>query len=177
MKRIILIATLIALCWAVPATAEVPRVGDTLPAFTMAPLPVEEDAAALGLDTNRAFTLADIRTPYVMVEILGVYCAICHEQAPHLARLYKRLRKTKLDQKVTMLGIAAGGTPMEVKYIRKKDYLFPVAADTKFEIYGQLAEPKTPFTMIVDRQGTVVYAHRGLIPDMNELFKTIQALP
>jgi len=142
----------------------------------MEALAVGKDAAALGLKANGPFTLADIDAPYIMIEIIGVYCPICHEQAPSLTKLYKRLKKTKLDKKIKMLGIAAGGTPMEVKYIRDRDYIYPVAHDTEFEIYNALSEPKTPFTMIVDKQGKVLYSHLGIIPDINAFYKEIQEL-
>lgn len=158
------------------ALAQPPQVGDTLPDFTMQPLAIETDAAVLGLAENRPFSLADIKTPYVMVEILGVYCSICHQMAPSLTRLHKRLKKGGLDDRITMLGIAAGGTPMEVEFVRGNDYVFPVVHDTEFDIYAALSEPKTPFTMIVDRQGKILYAHLGIIPDFNEFFEEIQEI-
>ena len=95
------------------SASQYPQVGDTLPAFTMPALALEEDATALGLAPDKAFTLADIDTPYVLIEIIGVYCPVCHEQESMLTKLYKRFRKTGLDERITMLGIAAGGTPME----------------------------------------------------------------
>lgn len=170
------LALLPALFRAAPARAELPKVGDTLPSFTIAPLAVEADAAALGLAANAPFTIADIPTPYVLIEILGVYCPICHEMSPQLTRLTKRLKRANLDTRITLLGIAAGGTPMEVQYIRRREYAFPVSPDTDYAIYDLLDKPKTPFTMIVDRQGTVRYAHRGMIPDMDALFRVIQEL-
>lgn len=165
-----------ALFRAAPAQAELPKVGDTLPSFTIAPFAVEADAAALGLAANAPFTIADIPTPYVLIEIIGVYCPICHEMSPQLTRLTKRLKRAHLDTRITLLGIAAGGTPMEVQYIRQREYAFPVSPDTDYAIYDLLDKPKTPFTMIVDRQGTVRYAHRGMIPDMDALFRIIQEL-
>jgi len=164
------------LLWAAPALAELPKVGDILPPFTMAPLAVEEDAAELGLAANGPFTLADLPTPYVLIEIIGVYCPVCHEMSPQLTRLAKRLKRAGLDSRITLLGIAAGGTSMEVRYIRQREYAFPVAHDTEYEIHKLLGEPKTPFTMIVDRGGRVRYAHLGMIADMDELFGRIQAL-
>jgi hypothetical protein len=65
---------------------------------------------------------------------------------------------------------------MEVRHVRPKDYVFPVAHDTEFEIHKALAEPKTPYTMIVDREGKVYYAHLGIIPDFNAFFQEIQNL-
>jgi hypothetical protein len=167
---------LAALLWAAPALAELPKVGDTLPPFTIAPLAVEADAAELGLAANAPFTIADLPTPFALIEIIGVYCPICHEMSPRLTGLTKRLKRAGLDSRITLLGIAAGGTLMEVRYIRQREYAFPVAPDTDFEIYNLLDKPKTPFTMIVDRQGRVRYVHRGRIPDMDALFKVIQEL-
>lgn len=125
---------------------------------------------------NVPFSLADMPTPYALIEIIGVYCAVCHRQAPDLIRLWKRLRKSRLDKRITVVGIAAGATAMEVEFVRKKEYPFPIVPDTKFTIYNALGDPKTPFTMIVDRQGRVLYAHQGIIPDFKAFFKTIQGL-
>lgn len=169
------IALAIMLC-CTPALAGQPQVGDVLPDFTIAPLPVEGDAATLGLTENAPFKLADINTPFVIVEIIGVYCPVCHEMASSLTRLCKRLKKTRLTDRISILGIAAGGTPMEVRHIRKSDYVFPVANDTEYDIYAKMGDPKTPFTMIVDRKGTILYAHLGIIPDFNAFFKKIQEL-
>ncbi|MUM77142.1 redoxin family protein [Pseudodesulfovibrio sp. F-1] len=164
------------LLWASPAPAGPPKAGDTLPPFTMPPLAVEEDAAELGLTANAPFTLADLPTPYTLMEIIGVYCPVCHEMSPQLTRLAKRLKRAGLDSRITLIGIAAGGTSMEVRYIRQREYAFPIAHDTGYEIHKLLGEPKTPFTMIVDRSGKVRYAHLGMIDDMDELFRRIQAL-
>ena len=156
--------------------AEFPQVGDTLPPFVMSALILDEDAAALGLDPNREFTLADIATPYVMIEIIGVYCKVCHEQLSTLTKLYKRLRKTHLDERVTMLGIAAGATPMEVEFIRQNDYVFPMVHDTEFEIYNAFGDTKTPFTMIVDKEGKVLYAQQGAITDLKAFLNELESL-
>ena len=167
---------LLALLCPGPALAELPQVGDVLPGFTMQPPPLARDAATLGIAVNAPFTLADLPTPYALLEIIGVYCAVCHDQAPDLVRLWKRLKKTRLDKRITVLGIAAGATPMEVEFVRSEEYPFPVVPDTRFEIYAALNEPKTPFTLIVDRQGKVLYAHRGIIPDFKAFFTTIREL-
>lgn len=178
MKTLLSVIFAIVLCFsAVTASAsQFPEVGDTLPAFTMPALALDDDAAALGLDSNREFVLADIPTPYVLIEIIGVYCKVCHDQLPTFSRLYKRLKKTHLDEKITMLGIAAGGTPMEVKFIRQKDYLFPIAHDTEFEIYDKLGDTKTPFTMVVDKKGTVLYSHQGPIVDLKAFLNELKSL-
>jgi len=158
------------------AFAQAPKPGDILPAFTMNALAMDKDATTLGLESNVPFTLQDIDAEYILIEVIGIYCPICHEQAPALTKLYKQLKRARLDSKIKMLGIAAGGTPMEVEYIRGTDCVYPVAHDTNYEIYNAFSEPMTPFTMIVDKQGKVLYAHLGIIPDINAFFKEIKAL-
>ncbi|MGE4191868.1 MAG: TlpA disulfide reductase family protein [Pseudodesulfovibrio sp.] len=175
-KRLTMALLLTAALLCSQALAGPPVAGEVLPPLTIAPLAVEGDSAILGLKDNCVFTLADIKTEYVLIEILGVYCPVCREMSSSLTRLYKRIRKARLDDRITMLGIAAGATPMEVRYVRPKDYVFPVAHDTEFEIHKALAEPKTPYTMIVDREGKVYYAHLGIIPDFNAFFQEIQNL-
>lgn len=156
-----------------PVLAAPPVPGETLPPMTIAPLSMDGDAAVLGVAPDSAFTVADVNTPYVLIEILGVYCPVCREMSSSLNKLYKRLKKARLDDRITMLGIAAGATPMEVEYARNNGYVFPVAHDTDFTIHKALDEPKTPYTMIVDREGNIYYAHLGIIPDFNAFYQEI----
>ena len=176
MLKLVPMALLLSAVLYLPALAAPPVAGEVLPPMTIAPFSVEGDAASLGLDPNSPFTVADLKTPYVLIEILGVYCPICREMSSSLNKLHKRLKKANLDDRISMFGIAAGATPMEVQYARNNGYVFPVAHDTDFTIHKGLSEPKTPYTMIVDRECKVYYAHLGIIPDFNAFFQEIQEL-
>ncbi len=158
------------------ASAKLPAVGDTLPAFSM-DAPDPKVAAELGLPSDKPFGLSDLKAELVLLEVLGVYCPQCHRQLPGFNSLAGRLRKAGLAGRVVMLGLAAGGTPMEVNYLRSKGgYAFPVAPDPDFRAHKALGEPQTPFTMLVDKSGTVRFAHLGVIEDVDMLFARMREL-
>jgi hypothetical protein len=162
---------------AVPAAAgEKPEKGALLPAFEMPAPAAQKDLDYLGV-TGPRFTLSQVAGSITLVEVLGVYCPRCHEQAPLFHSLYARLAKGALKDQVKMLGIAAGATNMEVDLIRKEWKIsHPVIADEKFELHKVLGEPRTPFTLLVDKDNRVLFAQEGVIKDMDRFYQTIKDL-
>ncbi|NDY55340.1 TlpA family protein disulfide reductase [Desulfovibrio sulfodismutans] len=167
-----------AVMWAGVAAAELPGVGDTLPTFTLPTPGSAEDRAALGLADSPTFALGDMDAQCVLFEVIGVYCVECHKQAPIFSRLHARLAKDEqLAGRVKMLAMAAGATEKEVEYLRAKgNYPFVVVNDPDYVAHKILGEPKTPFTMIVTREGKVVFAHLGVIADTAALFREFEKL-
>ena len=160
------------------AAADIPGEGDTLPEFTMQPnAAYPDDAGYLGIEPGQPFTIADPEGEFVFLEIIGVYCPQCHKQAPGFARLHSLLARNGLDDDVKMIALAAGGTLTETAYLREQgSYIFPVISDETYEIHKKLGEPKTPYTMIVDESGKVLYAHLGIITDIEGLLERIKSL-
>ena len=73
-----------------------------------------------------------------------------------------------------MLAIAAGGNTNEIKYLYEQiQYSFPVVPDEKFEVHKLLGEPRTPFTLLVDPEGKVLYTHMGVIENVDAILKLI----
>lgn len=178
-RQLIILALAALVLSALPAmAADAPGPGDALPTLTLNAegLPAEE-AAALGIAGQGSFAVSNIDADYVLLEIIGVYCPQCHEQAPLFNRLHGRLERTGLGKKVKMLAVAAGGYPAEVDFLRSEGtYLFPVVADTDYAAHKALGEPKTPYTMIVDAGGKVVWAHLGVISDVDALYARLAEL-
>lgn len=170
------LAVLLALM-ALPALAAgLPKEGDTLPGFTM-PAPTAKDCEYLGIPKAKPFGLKDIKAKLVVFEVIGVYCPQCHDQAPRFNDLYRRLKKAKLDDRVKILALAAGGYPAEVDYLRSQGaYTFPVVTDQDFSVHKTLGEPKTPFTLIVDSSGKVLWAHLGIEQNIDAVFKRLSDL-
>jgi peroxiredoxin len=156
--------------------AGLPKKGDTLPSFQIETPASEKAKQYLGISRS-SFRLGDIPCRLVLVEVIGVYCPQCYQQAPHFNTLFNRIEKGKLKDQVKMLAIAAGGNTNEIKYLYEQvQYNFPVAPDPQFEIHKLLGEPRTPFTMLVDSNGKVLYTHMGVIENVDSLLKVINDL-
>lgn len=167
--------------WAVLAgtgfAAGLPAQGDKLPDLNMDAPGDPASAAELGLAADAPFSLAQIQSELVLLEVIGVYCPQCHRQLPGFNSLTARLKKAGLRDRVVMLGLAAGGTPQETAYLRAKGgYAYPVVPDPEYRVHKLLGEPLTPFTMLVDKTGTVRFAHLGVIDDVDALFARIRDL-
>ncbi len=154
------------------------QVGDTLPDLVLTAPANPEDAAYLGLDSGSpTFALKAVKAKVLLMEIVGVYCAYCHEQAPLFNDLRKRLQRSRLDDSVKLIALASGATAAETEYLRKhSSYAFPVLRDEDYSVHKQLLEPKTPYTLLVDSNGKILYAHKGVEKDIDGLFAKIKEL-
>ena len=59
---------------------------------------------------------------------------------------------------------------------RGGSYEYPIVQDEKFTVHKLLGEPRTPFTMLLGKDGTVLYTHLGVIEDTDAFFQIIQDL-
>ncbi len=161
---------------------KLPDVGETVEAavtFTFPAPGVDEHRTYLNLAVDQdGIALQNLDKTYILIEIVGAYCPICHTQAPDMVRLFHRIqRDAVLSEKVGMVAVAAGGTPMEVEHLNRSwRFPFPILRDGDYSLHKLLGEPDTPFTFLVDREGYVHYAHLGRI-DPNTLFDQIKKLP
>jgi hypothetical protein len=178
LRAVIALVFLLCPLGALPAAAEeLPKPGDTLVPLVLTAPADKAEQGYLGLAGGTPFGLKDLGAPFVLLEVIGVYCPQCHQQAPKFGQLFKRLKRSGLDKRIRMLAVAAGGTPMEVAYLKEQGaYPFPVVPDEGYVVHKLLAEPKTPFTMIVSREGEVRFAHLGVIEDVDGFFAEIKRL-
>lgn len=155
-----------------------PKKGASMPQIRMDSPSSQKDSDYLGIEARKPFSLGDIKASLIMIEIIGVYCPQCHKQRPHINRLFHRIQKdSDLSKKVKFIGIAAGATPMEVSFLVKEAKIpYPILTDEKFEIHKQLGEPRTPFNLVTTREGKVLWAHLGIIEDMNAFLSTLKSL-
>ena len=154
-----------------------PQPGDMVQGLTLQSPADTKDVRIPGIEPGAKFSLQDIQAALIVFQVIGVYCPQCHVQAPEFLSLLNRLRKSGLDGKVAVLAMAAGGTPMEVAYLHQQGtYGMPICPDPDYQGHKKLAEPQTPFTMILTPEGEVLYAHLGIIEDMDQFFHLVQDL-
>lgn len=155
-----------------------PQKGSQLPVLHLDAPAGPKDRDYLGIPVQKQFELADVKADLIMLEVIGVYCPQCHKQRPHINRLFHRVQKdTELANKIKFIGIAAGATPMEVTYLVKETNIpYPIVTDEQFTVHQLLGNPRTPFNMVVTNQGRVLWAHLGIIEDMNAFLATLKQL-
>jgi hypothetical protein len=75
-----------------------------------------------------------------------------------------------------MFALAAGSPDTEIQpLIQSGQYQFPIVSDPRFEAHKRLGEPKTPFVIICQPDGSILYTHMGLISDIDEFYAKIKA--
>lgn len=179
MMRAVFLTLLAALMLSLGGGAEameLPEAGAVLKPFPIITPPLEADRAYLGVG-GESFTLADVKAEIIMLEFSGVYCPICHDQAPSVGKLFKRIQRAGLADRVKIFSVAGGATQMEVDSIRDQyNASYPIIRDPDFAVHRVLGEPKTPFTLLLRPDGTVLWSHLGRIKDFDMFYQTIQSL-
>lgn len=170
--------SIVFLVFAFAATAfadELPKEGDVLPELVFTAPPHLGDADILGIQPEQNFSLASLDRDVILLEVIGVYCAECAKQAPLFNDLFNRLKRRKMLDRVAFIALAAGATPMEANYLRESGkYAYPIVHDQEYELHKKLNEAKTPFTMLVRPDGSVLFAHLGVYEDVDDLYEKIK---
>lgn len=118
--------------------------------------------------------LSSYRGKVVLISFWSVNCRICIKEMPHMNRLHTDLGGKGL----TIIGI---GMPYDrpdwtVTFARQQPILYPVS----FDIQGDAARAFgginfTPTTVLIDRQGVIVWKKTGAL-DFKRLRERIQEL-
>lgn len=153
-----------------------PKAGDTLPDLVFQNTLTPQEQEYLGVEDTPTFSLSQIGAQVILFEFFGVYCPICHDQAPDFNRLVKRLnRDAATAEAVRVVALAAGATTIEMEHARKSMKAeYPMLNDPDFSLHTILGEPKTPFTLVLRPDGRVLWSHIGRIEDSNALFDLIR---
>lgn len=153
-----------------------PAAGSSLPDFLLQTPSSEQDRDYLGIENTETFSIDQIKCKVLMLEIIGVYCPLCHIQLPRNKTLFYRIKKDALiSGKIKILAIAIGATPNEVAYLKEQFNIpYPVVTDPNFKIHKLIGEPRTPFTMLITGGSKVVFTHLGTIEDMDKFYLEIK---
>lgn len=175
---LLVISMLAALLTGGRAYAQGVAVGQDLSSLAFAAADRPEDAALLGAPAGKPFSLKDLRFGVFILEVVGVYCSYCHEQAPLFNDFHKRLTRAKLagpTGPVRMAAVASGATIPELEHLRThSSYAYPVLRDEDYSLHKALGEPKTPYTIVLDGDGKVLKTFEGVVKDIDGLFTTVK---
>ncbi|MFV0422433.1 TlpA disulfide reductase family protein [Oleidesulfovibrio sp.] len=144
-------------------------------------LPAHPQAAALGLPDS-AFFLSELEADVLLINVYSWFCGPCQQEAPLLAMLNAEIYKLGLDNRVLLLGIAAGDTPDLVDKFRDKHQIkFALFADPDMELYSKLGNLPVPALHVVVK-GSAGLERRELLlgrftEDPREFLRRIAVLP
>ena len=187
MKKYFVVVMGIVLCLVVLGsslaydTKPPPAVGDMFPEVKFS-VPGESDYRTyLGLAKGDYFSIQDIKTKVVVVEILSMYCPHCQREAPRVNEVYDLIEKDpSLKGKVKLIGIAAGNSTYEKKVFRKRYAVpFPLFEDPDFELHDILGGVRTPYFIgvrIDNGVPRVFYSKLGGFEKADEFLKMLVGL-
>lgn len=165
MKKVILfcvIALSSMLSFAQDNNADIVKVGDNMPAFT------------LNSTVNGTVRSEDLKGKVVLINIFATWCGPCQSE---LAEVQKTLwPKFKDNKDFQMLVIGREHTDEQLtEYNKRKNFTFPLYPDPKREVTGKFATKMIPRSYLVDKNGKVISATTGFGDGyMDKLIKDIE---
>ncbi|UCE56402.1 MAG: redoxin domain-containing protein [Desulfobacterales bacterium] len=189
-RYILLISTviLILMCWSftrISHSQEIKliKAGDIFPETPLKTPIHPKERKYLGLSKGNTFTLKEIKSDLVLVEIISVYCPSCQRQAPAYNELFDLIENDPDTRgRIKIIGIAAGNGDLEVKGFKEKYKVrFPIIPDPQFEMHRDIGSSLTPFSIYVrqdpsDQIGIVAETHLGPNRDYQRVFKKLGQL-
>ena len=184
MKKMLIFFAALAICLAVLNGARVAAeqstiTGDVLASITL-PVPQDKNAQNyLGLTGEGSFTISQIKSQVVIIEIFNMYCNNCQREAPRVNKLYQAVDKDQnLKGKIKMIGIGVGNTPLEVEVFRKTYGVpFPLFPDEDYSIHKATGEVRTPYFIGVkinaDKSLSVFHTKEGGFQDASQFLKQL----
>jgi cytochrome c biogenesis protein CcmG/thiol:disulfide interchange protein DsbE len=145
---------------ACPSTPSKPPVSNSLP-----------DISLPCLGNGPDIRLADLRGPLV-INVWAQWCGPCREEAPYLASLQQRA-----GGKLQIIGIDYDDPRPElaVKFADEHGLDYPHVVDQDKATQRALKIGGPPLTAFVDKDGAVVWVHRGVLTSQQQLDQLVQA--
>lgn len=96
----------------------------------------------------------------VLLSFWATWCKPCIEELAEYKKLYKEYEPKGL--KILAISTDNEKTVAKVKpFVRSKGYPFVILLDTNSEVARQYYANPIPYTVLLDREGKIVYSHLG----------------
>lgn len=103
--------------------------------------------------------LQDYRGKTVFINLWASWCGPCRAEMPHIAELYKSVKNTD-DLEFLMIGLDSDIKKSQ-KLMEEKTWDFPVV-HASFGLNQSLQSESIPTTMVVNKQGKIVFYQQGM---------------
>ncbi len=128
---------------------------------------------------GQTFTLDQVQTDILIIEIFSMYCPICQREASNVNKLFQMIQATESYKKrIRLMGIGAGNSAYEVDFFKENYNIeFPLFSDGKFLIHKKVGEKGTPFFIGLHpgepKGSQVFFTHSGEIKDLDEFLNQL----
>ncbi|MDM8538860.1 TlpA disulfide reductase family protein, partial [Desulfobacterales bacterium HSG17] len=162
--------------------------GDILPSIKLVFPDNDQYREYLGISEGKSFSVPQIVSDLVIIEIFSMYCPHCQREAPLVNSFYDKLANDPdLKNRIKLIGIGVGNSDYEVNFFKKKyDIKFPLFSDPDFKYYEQIGEVRTPFFIGIkiakdkdkdkdkdDDKAFVFHTHKGGMENVDDFLADI----
>jgi peroxiredoxin len=127
---------------------------------------------AMHLDGTK-FDLATKREKVVLLNVWATWCAPCRAEIPELQALHDRYA----SQGFEVIGVSVDDVGVDVvkSFADERKMTYPVVIDAKGEIANMLQTSVLPSTVLLDREGKIVWKRFAIIePNDKEVIAAIE---
>jgi peroxiredoxin len=124
--------------------------GDPMPAYT-----------AKTLD-GAPFDIATQKGSVVLLNVWATWCNPCRFEIPELQKMYEA--NAKRGFKVIGVSVDEGEAAEVKKFVEEQKMTYPIVLDPDGRIANLLSTTVLPTTVLLDRQGKIVWRETGAIP-------------
>jgi hypothetical protein len=152
--------------------------GMKLPAFRLSSPGSADALRYLGLTKAEPFSLSQVSSKLILVEVFSVFCQYCQKQTPAMNRIYQYIQEDQnLAKQIKMIGIAVVGDQKAVEAFKTAYRVkFPIIPDPKMGIFGKLQNPQVPLLLLVNQQGDILLTYLGYLNDADDFFGKIKKI-
>jgi len=143
------------------ATATGIEVGSLMPEYS-----------AMWLDGSK-FELASRRQNVVLLNVWATWCGPCRHEIPELQRLHDQYKEKNFE--VVGVSVDESGVEPVRQFVDEQKMTYPIALDPEGKLANVLQTSVLPTTVLLDRDGKIVWKRYGLIlPNDKELKGAIE---
>ena len=103
--------------------------------------------------SGKKASLADFSGKFLILNFWATWCSPCLKEMPDLDQVYQSLGPENL----TVLAVSMGESRERVrKFLKKRNYSFPVMTDPEMEITRLYGVRNIPITYLVDPSGVII---------------------
>jgi len=112
----------------------------------------------------------------ILLSFWATWCKPCLEEMVEYNKIYEQYK----DKGFILLAVSTDTEKSVAKvkpYIKSKGYNFPVLLDTNSEVARKFYAQQMPYTVLIDKNGSIVYSHLGYMKgDEQKVEKLISEL-